>query len=235
MEARHGHSKEKYLPETTGPGCAFLDYDNDGWIDITLSTAAPPISSGQPRCATRFSQQSRQNFHRSDPESPRRAGDFGQGVPISGYKRDGFPDFYVTQYGRSILYRNSADGTFTDVTEKAGVAAPGWASSAVWFECDSDGSTRPLRLPFRRFDESKKLPCGEGNKRGYCIPRLYRPTASWLFHDNGDGTFAMSARLRASEIISTRPWAWSPPISTTTAAWICSSPTTRCELPFRQP
>ena len=62
------------------------------------------------------------------------AGGYGQGVAVGDYDGDGFPDLYVTQYGRSILYHNNGDGTFTDVTEKAGVAAPGWASSAVWFD-----------------------------------------------------------------------------------------------------
>ena len=119
------------------------------------------------------------------------AGGFGQGVAVGDYNGDGFPDLYVTQYGKSILYRNNGDGTFTDVTGKAGVAAPGWASSAVWFDYDNDGRLDLFVCRFVDFDKAKSKDChaGEDAKRGYCIPHLYRPMASWLFHNNGDGTF----------------------------------------------
>ena len=118
-------------------------------------------------------------------------GGFGQGVAVGDYDRDGFPDIYVTQYGRSILYHNNGDGTFTDVTEKAGVAAPGWASSAVWFDYDNDGLLDLFVCRFVDFSKEKNLPCGvhEDGKHHYCIPQLYQPMPSWLFHNNGDGTF----------------------------------------------
>ena len=186
-----GKSAEKYLPETTGAGCAFLDYDNDGWMDIYL------VNSG--RC----------DFY--DPKPPLRnalyrnnrdgtftdvtekagvaAGGYGQGVAIGDYDGDGFPDMYVTQYGRSILYHNNGDGTFTDVTEKAGVAAPGWSSSAVWFDYDNDGRLDLFVCRFVEFTKAENLPCKAYNKPGYCVPTLYKPKASWLFHNNGDGTF----------------------------------------------
>ena len=120
------------------------------------------------------------------------AGGFGQGVAVGDYNGDGFPDIYVTQYGRSILYHNNGDGTFTEVTEKAGVAAPGWASSAVWFDYDNDGRLDLFVCRFVDFDKAKSKDChaGEDAKRGYCIPHLYKPMASWLFHNNGDGTFS---------------------------------------------
>jgi hypothetical protein len=97
----------------------------------------------------------------------------------------------VTQYGRSILYRNNGDGTFTDVTDRAGVAAPGWSSSAVWFDYDNDGKLDLFVCRFVEFSKTNSKDCrsGEDAKRGYCIPRVYRPTASWLFHNNGNGTF----------------------------------------------
>jgi hypothetical protein len=186
-----GHSAQKYLPETTGAGCAFLDYDNDGWMDIYL------VNSGQcdfyhptPPLRNALYRNNRDGtFTDVTEKAGVGAGGYGQGVAVGDYDGDGFPDIYVTQYGRSILYHNNADGTFTDVTEKAGVAAAGWASSAVWFDYDNDGRLDLFVCRFVDFDKSKNLPCAAGDSPGYCIPRLYKPTTSWLFHNNGDGTF----------------------------------------------
>ena len=117
-----GKSQERFLPETTGPGCAFLDYDNDGWMDIYLVNSGkcdfydpnPPFE--MPSIATIGTVASRTLPRK--PASP--AADYGQGAAVGDYDGDGFPDLYVTQYGKSILYHNNGDGTFTDVTEKAG-------------------------------------------------------------------------------------------------------------------
>jgi hypothetical protein len=117
------------------------------------------------------------------------------GAAVGDYDGDGLPDLYVTQYGRSILYHNNGDGTFTDVTDKAGVAAPGWASSAVWFDYDNDGKLDLFVCRFVEFDKAKNKFCGDerkGERKGeryYCIPRVYTPAKSWLFHNNGNGTF----------------------------------------------
>jgi enediyne biosynthesis protein E4 len=188
-----GHSAQKYLPETTGAGCAFLDYDNDGWMDIYLVNSGrcdfynpdPPLSNAL------YHNNRDGTFTDVTQKAGVGAGGYGQGVAVGDYNADGFPDLYVTQYGRSILYRNNGDGTFTDVTEKTGVAAPGWASSAVWFDYDNDGRLDLFVCQFVEFSQSKSKDCraGEDAKRGYCIPHLYRPTANWLFHNNGDGTF----------------------------------------------
>jgi enediyne biosynthesis protein E4 len=113
------------------------------------------------------------------------------GVAIGDYDGDGLPDLYLTQYGRSILYHNEGNGKFIDVTEKAGVAAPGWSSSAVWFDYDNDGRLDLFVCQFVEFSKDKNLFCGDSQtgERYYCIPRVYRPTRNWLFHNNGDGTF----------------------------------------------
>jgi hypothetical protein len=113
------------------------------------------------------------------------------GVAAGDYNNDGFPDLYVTQYGRSILYRNNGDGTFTDVTREAGVGVEGWASSAVWFDYDNDGKLDLFICRFVDFDKSKNRFCGnqQTGVRYYCIPSVYDPMPSWLFHNNGDGTF----------------------------------------------
>ena len=188
-----GKSAARYLPETTGPGCAFLDYDNDGWMDIYLVNSgkcdfydlSPPLRNALYR-------NNRDGTFSDVTEKARVAGGgYGQGVAVGDYDGDGFPDLYVTQYGRSILYHNNGDGTFTDVTEKAGVAAPGWSSSAVWFDYDNDGRLDLFVCQFVEFSKSRNKSCGPGEegKHGYCIPRLYQPMPSWLFHNNGDGTF----------------------------------------------
>jgi len=188
-----GKSPEKYLPETTGAGCAFLDYDNDGWIDIYLVNSGkcdfyvpnPPLRNAL------YHNNRDGTFADVTEKAGVGAGGYGQGVAVGDYDGDGFPDLYVTQYGRSILYHNNGDGTFTDVTEKAGVAAPGWCSSAVWFDYDNDGRLDLFVCHFVDFDKAKSKDChaGEDAKRGYCIPHLYKPMPSWLFHNNGDGTF----------------------------------------------
>ena len=206
----NGRSPEYYLPETTGAGCAFLDYDNDGWLDIYL------VNSG--RC----------DFY--DPKVPLRnalyrnnrdgtftdvaekagvpGGGYGMGVAVGDYDGDGFPDMYVTQYGRSILYHNNGDGTFTDVTDKAGVAAPGWSSSAVWFDYDNDGRLDLFVCRFVEFDKTKNKFCGneQTGERYYCVPKVYPPARSWLFHNNGDGTFTDVSR--ESGIASAPGKAW---------------------------
>ena len=186
-----GKSPDKYLPETTGAGCAFLDYDNDGWMDIYLvNSGTCDFYNPNPPLRNALYRNNRDGtFTDVTERAGVAAGGYGQGVAVGDYDGDGFPDLYVTQYGRSILYHNNGDGTFTDVTEKAGVAAPGWSSSAVWFDYDNDGRLDLFVCRFVDFDKSKNLPCTAYNKPGYCVPRLYQPTASWLFHNNGDGTF----------------------------------------------
>jgi hypothetical protein len=186
-----GHSTEKYLPETTGAGCAFLDYDNDGWLDIYFvnSGKCDFFTPTQPLRNALYHNNRDGTFSDVTEKAGVAGGGYGQGVAVGDYDGDGFPDIYVTQYGRSILYHNNGDGTFTDVTEKAGVAAPGWSSSAVWFDYDNDGRLDLFVCRFVDFDKSKNLPCTADNKPGYCVPHLYKPMASWLFHNNGDGTF----------------------------------------------
>jgi len=188
-----GKSPEHYLPETTGAGCAFFDYDNDGWMDIYLVNSGKcDFFDPQPPLRNALYHNNRDGtFTEVTDRAGVLGGGYGQGVAVGDYDGDGFPDLYVTQYGRNILYHNNGDGTFTDVTEKAGVAAPGWSSSAVWFDYDNDGRLDLFVCQFVEFSKEKNKDCrvGEDAKRGYCIPHIYRPTASWLFFNNGDGTF----------------------------------------------
>ncbi len=188
-----GQSPEKYLPESSGPGCAFLDYDNDGWMDIYLvnSGKCDFFTPSSPLRNALYKNNRDGTFTDVTEKAGVGAGGYGQGVAVGDYDGDGLPDLYVTQYGRSILYHNNGDGTFTDVTEKAGVAAPGWSSSAVWFDYDNDGRLDLFVGRFVDFSKELNKPCGihEDGQRHYCIPKVYSPMPSWLFHNNGDGTF----------------------------------------------
>ncbi len=205
-----GKSVERYLPETTGPGCAFLDYDADGWMDIYLVNSGKcDFYDPSPPLRNALYRNNRDGTFTDVTEKARvPGGGYGQGVAVGDYDGDGFPDIYVTQYGKSILYHNNGDGTFTDVTEKAGVAAPGWSSSAVWFDYDNDGKLDLFVCQFVEFSKSLNKSCGTGEegKHGYCIPRLYKPTPSWLFHNNGDGTFTDVSK--ASGIANSLGKAW---------------------------
>ncbi len=117
--------------------------------------------------------------------------EFGMGCAIADYDNDGYPDILVTAYGRCTLYHNNGNGTFTDVTDKAGVAAPGWTTSAVWFDYDNDGRLDLMLCSFVQFSLANNVFCGDNKlgKRFYCIPRVFKPTPSLLYHNNGDGTF----------------------------------------------
>src|ERR1700675_942395 len=186
-----GKSAEKYLPETTGAGCAFLDYDNDGWMDLYLvnSGTCDFFNPNPPLRNALYHNNRNGTFTDVTEKAGVAAGGYGQGVAVGDFNGDGFPDLYVTQYGKCILYHNNGDGTFSDVTERAGVAAPGWASSAVWFDYDNDGRLDLFVCNFVDFNKARNLNCVAYNKPGYCVPTLYKPAASWLFHNNGDGTF----------------------------------------------
>jgi hypothetical protein len=192
-----GSSPEKYLPESTGAGCAFFDYDNDGWMDIYLINSGPCdfFTPTHPLRNALYRNNRDGTFTDVTEKAGVVGGGYGMGVAVGDYNANGFPDLYVTQYGRSILYRNNGDGTFTDVTATAGVAAPGWASSAVWFDYDNDGRLDLFVCRFVDFDKTKHHRCSAPNVPAlaglaeYCYPRVYAPMSNWLFHNNGDGTF----------------------------------------------
>jgi hypothetical protein len=116
---------------------------------------------------------------------------FGMGCAIADYDNDGYPDIFVTAYGRGTLYHNNGNGTFSDVTAKAGFAAAGWTTSGVWFDYDNDGKLDLFLCSFVEFSLTSNVFCGDNKlgKRFYCIPRVFKPTPSLLYRNNGDGTF----------------------------------------------
>jgi hypothetical protein len=206
----NGRSPMAHLPETVGAGCAFLDYDNDGWMDIYL------VNSG--RCDFYEPPQPLHNalYHNNRDgtftDVTQKAGvpgdAYGMGIAAGDYDGDGFPDLYVTQYPHSILYRNNRDGTFTDVTARAGVAAPGWATSALWFDYDNDGRLDLFVCRFVDYSKAKLKFCGDTltGERFYCIPSIYDPRPCWLFRNNGDGTFTDVSKESGISQLLAKAW-----------------------------
>jgi hypothetical protein len=186
-----GKSPQKHLPETSGAGCAFLDYDRDGWMDIYLVNSGPCdfYTPAKPLRNALYRNNRDGTFTEVTAKAGVAGGGYGMGVAVGDYDNDGYPDLYVTQYGRSILYHNNGNGTFTDVTDKAGVAAPGWSTSAVWFDYDNDGRLDLFVCQFVKAENGLICTVDANGQHHYCIPRIFQPTPSWLFHNNGDGTF----------------------------------------------
>ena len=194
----NGHSPERYLPETVGAGCAFLDYDNDGWMDIYLVNSGPSdfYKPTTPPKNALYHNNHDGTFTDVTDRAGVAGGNFGMGVAVGDYDGDGWPDLYITGYGRNILYHNNGNGTFTDVTDKAGVAAPGWSTCAVWFDYDNDGKLDLFVSSFVNYDKTQKHLCTDEtySRMYYCVPRLFKPQPSHLFHNNGDGTFTDVSR-----------------------------------------
>jgi hypothetical protein len=187
-------SPDRYLPETLGPGCAFFDYDNDGWTDLYLVNYGPSdfFKPAKPVRNALYRNKGDGTFTDVTDKAGVAGGTFGMGVAVGDYNNDGFADMFITSYGRCILYRNNGDGTFSDATDKAGLSSPGWTTSAVWFDYDNDSRLDLFVCSFVEYGLNKHVFCGDNKmgRRYYCIPRVFKPTASLLFHNNGDGTFA---------------------------------------------
>jgi hypothetical protein len=197
-------SPQRFLPESLGPGVAFLDYDNDGWMDLYLVNSGPAIfyQPQKPLKNALYHNNRDGTFTDVTDKAGVTGGTFGMGVAVGDYDNDGYPDLFVTSFGRTILYHNNKDGTFTDVTSKAGVLVDGWTTSAVWFDYDNDGRLDLFVCSYVDYDLRQGLLCADRNKDGslyyhYCIPHMFKPTASVLFHNNGEGTFT---RVRGTAI-----------------------------------
>ncbi len=191
-----GLTSNMYMPESLGAGCAFFDYDNDGWMDIYLVNSGKCDFYDPPRTLRNALYHNNRDGTFTDvtERSGATGNAYGMGVAVGDYDGDGLPDLYVTQYPRNVLYHNNGNGTFTDVTEKAGVAAPGWTTSAVWFDYDNDGRLDLFVCGFLDFTKAKNVYCGTPSVRAYCAPQVYPGTPCRLFHNNGDGTFTDVSR-----------------------------------------
>lgn len=186
---------QKYYLETMGTGVAWLDYDQDGLMDLYFVQSGP--TDIYKPAAPLHSALYRNNGDGTFTDVTAKAGvggegHYGQGVAVGDFDNDGYPDLYVTGYGRAILYHNNGNGTFTDVTSKAGLADEGnWSTSAGWFDYDKDGWLDLVVTNYIDWSPKNNLWCGEHTPgyRAYCNPNNYKGQRTKLYHNNHDGTF----------------------------------------------
>ncbi|PYQ05040.1 MAG: RNA-binding protein [Acidobacteria bacterium] len=193
-----------------GGGVALLDYDNDGRLDVFFTNGAKlddpmPAGKAPDKSDRRFwNRLFRQNADGTFADVTEKAGltgmpqdRYGMGVAVGDYDNDGFEDLYVTGYGGNTLYHNNGDGTFSDVTARAGVGASGWSASAGFFDADNDGRLDLFVTRYVEWTFPTNRYCGEKKPgyRAYCHPDNYDAVTNLLYHNNGDGTFTdVSAR-----------------------------------------
>ncbi len=197
-----GTPEKKYIIETKGSGVCLLDYDNDGWLDIYMvngSTLDALTGKAKAPHAALF----HNNHDGTFTEVAEKAGvtneRWGFGCAVADYDNDGWPDIYVSNFGKNRLYHNNHDGTFTDVAEKAGVQLGNWSSGVTWGDYDGDGKLDLFVAGYIHWDWNHLPSSGEGNEtnafctfrgeRVACGPRGLKGEPDHLFHNNGDGTF----------------------------------------------
>jgi len=188
----NGAFGKKYLPETMGPGVAFIDYDNDGWPDIFLvnDTDWPghPLKHSTPKLY-------HNNHDGTFTDVTHKAGldieIFGMGLAVGDYDNDGYDDLFISAMGQSRLFHNNGNGTFTDVTQKAGLMGPReFSTSAAWVDYDKDGKLDLVVANYVQWSLDGDLYCTlDGKSKSYCTPESYKGTAVRLWHNRGDGTF----------------------------------------------
>jgi hypothetical protein len=182
----------KLLPETLGSGCAFLDYDSDGWQDILLINGMDWPGHKRQRSTLRLY---RNNRNGTFTDVTKAAGLdmelYGMGVAVGDYDNDGFADIFISCVGQSRLFRNTGKGSFVDVTSKSGLRHHlGFSTSALWFDYDRDGLLDLFVCNYVRWSPEHDVFCSlDGTHKSYCTPEAYRGDTCWLFRNRGDGTF----------------------------------------------
>ena len=182
----------KLLPETLGSGCAFLDYDGDGWQDILLVNGMDWPGHRRERTTLALY---RNNRNGTFTDVTRSAGldveVYGMGVAVGDYNNDGHPDILITCVGQNRLFRNTGKGTFVDATKTSGLGGrQAFSTSALWFDFDRDGLLDLFVCNYVKWSPEQDVFCSiDGKRKAYCTPEAYRGETCWLFHNRGDGTF----------------------------------------------
>jgi hypothetical protein len=188
----NGAFGKKYLPETMGPGVAFIDYDNDGWQDIFIVNGTDWPGQASKHSTPKLYHN---NHDGTFTDVTHKAGldieILGMGVAVGDYDNDGYDDLFVTAMGQSHLFHNNGNGTFTDVTQKAGLMGPKeFSTSAAWVDYDKDGKLDLVVANYVQWSIKEDLYCTlDGKSKSYCTPESYKGAAVRLWHNRGDGTF----------------------------------------------
>jgi hypothetical protein len=197
---QNGASKEKLMPETFGSGAAWIDYDNDGWIDLFYANGAD-LAHGKPSPGNALFRNlgSGKFADVTAKAGVAGRGQFATGATVGDFDNDGFRDIYVTGYGTNQLFRNRGDGTFSDVTSTAGVAGEGWSSSAAWLDYNRDGWLDLYVVRYLDYDIRNAPYCGfkQDGYRMYCDPQQFDGVPDLLFQNNKDGSFSDVSRKAA--------------------------------------
>ena len=182
----------KLLPETLGSGCAFLDYDGDGWQDILLINGMDWPGHRAQRSTLQLYRNNRNGTFSDVTHAAGLDGTeiYGMGVAVGDYNNDGFPDILITGVGQNRLFRNTGKGTFVDVTRSSGLAGrTGLSTSALWLDYDRDGRLDLFVCNYVKWSQEHDVFCSlDGKHKSYCTPEAYRGETCWLFHNRGNGT-----------------------------------------------
>ena len=191
-------TNEKYLIETMTGGCGFLDYDADGLLDVFLVNGAAirtvsgrsRIDKSEPKYWNRlYRNLGGGRFGDVTESAGVRGKGFGMGVAVGDYDNDGYPDLYVTNYGRNELYHNQGNGTFKDVTHAAGTAGEAFSTSSAFLDYNRDGLLDLYVCRYLDWSFVNNKVCGTSENKDYCSPHVFKGVPDLLFRNNGDGTF----------------------------------------------
>jgi hypothetical protein len=190
-----GKAGQKWLPETMGSGCAFLDADGDGWLDILLINSKDWKPRGRRSLPALYRNNHDGTFTDITAGSGLDVETYGVGVAVADFDNDGRQDLYLTNMGPDRLLRNEGGGKFRDVTRQAGIDNPGFASSAAWLDYDKDGLADLFVANYVEWSPAGDLWCSlDGATKSYCTPESYKGLASKLYRNLGGGRFADVSR-----------------------------------------